>query len=139
MSKNKLPIEAKIDLTNVVNEVYNDTFHKILDSSSSTIASVIDFFYNTALYPVQKYNLYAKNKLSNYAIELEERAKEVSAENLVPPKINILGPTIENLKYNLDTDYLKEMFTNILISDMDKTKQDRVLPSYIEIVKQFSK
>ena len=43
------------------------------------------------------------------------------------------------MKYNLDEEYIKEMFTNILMSDMDDRTQNKVLPSYIEIVKQLSK
>lgn len=132
-------VEVKVDLTDVTKEAYSDTMHKPLNSSSSAITTVIDFFHNTVLYPMQKYNLYAHSKLTNYAKELENKAVNIPSENLVSPRVNILGPTIDGLKYNLDEDYIKEMFTNILITDMDITKQDKVLPAYIEIVKQLSK
>ena len=132
-------IEIKADLTKVTENAYNDTLKEPLKSSSKITSTVLNFFYNTVLYPMQKYNLYAEDKLKKYAEDLQNRAKKIPEKNLVNPRVNILGPTVEGLKYNLDEEYIKEMFTNILLSDMDNRKQSKVLPSYIEIIKQLSK
>lgn len=141
MSKldNLSKFEIKADVTGVLNKTYDDTLQKPLNSSSGIVTTVLDFFHNTVMYPMQKYNIYAENKLQNYATHLQSKAQTIPNQYLVNPRVNILGPTIDGLKYNLDEDYIKEMFTNILISDMDSRKQDKVLPSYIEIVKQLSK
>ena len=142
MEENKLPIElkaeVKADLTKTVEKTYDDTLKKPLTSSSKILTTVLDFFHNTILYPLQQYNLYAKNKLENYSIDLENKAKSIPQEYLTNPKVNILGPVFDGLKYNLDEEHIKEMFTNILLSDMDKRTQSKVLPSYIEVVKQLS-
>ena len=132
------PIDVKLDLTDVANKIYDDVAHKPLKCVGDAVGTVVDFFNNTVLYPMQKYNLYAKNKLEEYANELKDKAKEIPLENLVYPRVNILGPTIEALKYNLNEEYIKELFTNILVSDMDDRKQSKVLPAYIELVKQLS-
>lgn len=71
--------------------------------------------------------------------DCKKKQKKIPEENLIQPKVNILGPVMEGLKYNLDEEHIKEMFTNILLSDMDSRKQSRVKPAYIEIVKQLSK
>ena len=131
-------VEIKADLTEVANKAYADTASKPLKSGSSAIATVLDFFHNTVLYPMQKYNLYATDKLQNYANQLQDRAQAIPNEYLTNPRVNILGPTLDGLKYNLDEEHIKEMFTNILLSDMDIRKQNKVLPSYIEVVKQLS-
>lgn len=132
-------VEIKADLTNITEKIYTNTLEEPLKSTSNITTTVLDFFYNTVMYPMQKYNLYAKNKLENYAKDLHNKAKEIPEKNLVNPRVNILGPAMEGLKYNLDEKYIKEMFTNILLSDMDNRKQNKVLPSYIEIIKQLSK
>ncbi len=140
MSENNLPkVEVKADLTETIEKAYDDTLKEPLKSSSSIVTTVVDFFHNTVMYPMQKYNLYAKDKLQNYATELQNRAQTIPSKHLISPRVNILGPTIDGLKYNLDEEYIKEMFTNILLSEMDNTKQSQVLPAYIEIVKQLSK
>lgn len=136
---NMIPkIEISADLSNTVNEAYKDTAQKPLQSGSKAVTTLLDFFNNTILYPMQKYNLYAENKLNNFAKELQERASKIPNENLVEPKVNILGPAIEGLKYNLDEEHIKEMFTNILLSNMNNKKQCRIHPSFIDIVKQLS-
>ena len=127
-------LEVKADITKPIETALTEP----LNSSSNIITTVLDFFHNTVLYPLQKYNLYAKNKLYNYAKELENRVKQIPEENLIHPRVNILGPAIDGLKYNLDEEYIKEMFTNILVSDMNNKKQNKVLPAYIEIIKQIS-
>lgn len=132
-------VEIKADLTNVTQDVYADTFKEPLKSSSKITTTVLDFFYNTVMFPMQKYNLYAENKLKKYAEDLQNKAQKIPESNIVNPRVNILGPVMEGLKFNLDEDHIKEMFTNILLSDMDNKKQSKVLPSYIEIVKQLSK
>ena len=140
MDETNLPkLEIKADLTKTVENAYDDTFKSPLKSSSNAITTLVDFFHNTVMYQKQKYNLYAKDKLQNYADELENRAKAIPSENLISPRVNILGPTIDGLKYNLDEEHIKEMFTNILLSEMNNKQQKKVLPSYIEIVKQLSK
>lgn len=131
-------VEIKADLTNVTEKIYTNTLEKPLKSTSNITTTVLDFFYNTIMYPMQKYNLYAQNKLENYAEDLQNRAKKIPEKNLVHPRVNILGPAMEGLKYNLDEKYIKEMFTNILLSDMDNRRQSKVLPAYIEVVKQLS-
>lgn len=135
----KISANVDLDLTKTTNDIYNDALKKPIASSSNVIETVVDFFHNTILYPLQKYNIYAKNKLENYANRLQEKAKKIPEENLIQPKVNILGPVMEGLKYNLDEEHIKEMFTNILLSDMDSRKQSKVKPAYIEIVKQLSK
>jgi len=140
MDETNLPkLEVTADLTKTAENVYDDTLKQPLKSSSNAITTLVDFFHNTVMYPMQKYNLYAKDKLQNYADELENRAKAIPSENLISPRVNILGPTIDGLKYNLDEEHIKEMFTNILLSEMNNKQQKKVLPSYIEIVKQLSK
>lgn len=119
--------------------VYADLAHKPFQSVGDMANTVISFVHNFLFFPMQKYNIYAQDKLDKYGQELERRAKSVPEENLVQPRVNILGPTVDGLKYNLDEEYIKEMFTNILISEIDDRKQNKVLPAYIEIVKQLSK
>ena len=137
MDQNNLNLQ--LDLTKVANKTYDDLASKPLKSTGNVGSTVIDFFHNFILYPLQKDNIYAEYKLQNYKDELVKKANKIPKESLILPRVNIFGPTLEGLKYNLDEQYIKDMFTNILISDMDSTKQSKVLPAYIDIVRQLSK
>ncbi len=137
MDQNNLNLQ--LDLTKVANKTYDDLASKTLKSTGNAGSTVVDFLHNFILYPLQKYNIYAEYKLQNYKDELVKKANKIPKESLTLPRVNIFGPTLEGLKYNLDEQYIKDMFTNILISDMDSTKQSKVLPAYIDIVRQLSK
>lgn len=130
--------EIKADLTETVNNIYKDALSKPLQSGSAIISTTLDFIHNTIFLPMQKYNLYAEDKLKSFQKELEDKALNIPSSNLVSPRVNILGPAVESLKYNLDEKYIKNMFTNLLISDMDRSKQSKVHPSYIRIINQLS-
>ncbi len=133
-----IDLEVKTDLTDSTNEIIKNTLGKPAEETGKTFSTLLGFFNNTVLYPLRKYNLYAEDKLKKYSEELENRLKQIPSEELVEPSINILGPIMDGLKYNLDEMHIKEMFINIMTADMNRKTKSRVLPSYAECIKQIS-
>lgn len=78
-------------------------------------------------------------KLQKALEEMQAKYDLIPTKYQVEPSSYIALKGINELGYCLDEEHLKEMFQNILLSDMDSRKKDKVLPSYIEIVKQLSK
>ena len=70
--------------------------------------------------------------------EMKKKYENIPQVNRTEPSSYIALKGVNELNYCLDEDYLKEMFENLLVSDMDTRKQGRVLPAYIEIIKQLS-
>lgn len=130
--------EIKADLTDTIKEVSTNALEKPTKEVGNILGTTLGFLHNTVLYPMQKYNIYAQNKLNEYAKELENKIEEIPSEKLVEASVNILGPTMEGLKYNLDEEHIKNMFTNILAADMNIDTKNKVHPSYIETVKQLN-
>lgn len=69
-----------------------------------------------------------------------ESLQKIEKKNITRPSLSLWGATVDSLKWNLNEQqkYIRDMFINILVSDIDKTKKDVVQPSFIEIVKQLS-
>lgn len=65
--------------------------------------------------------------------------KKISPENVQEPALNIIGPTLEASKYYIEEENIREMFSKILASSMDKSKNSMLHPSFIEILKQMNK
>lgn len=63
---------------------------------------------------------------------------KIPSEYFRNPRINIVGPALDNLKFNLDEEYIKELFTNLIVNEMDSRNKSKVLPAYVEIIKQLS-
>lgn len=78
-------------------------------------------------------------EIKKFEYELKQKIEAIPDENITEPRLSIAGPTLDYLKYNLCEKQIKDMYINILMSEIDITKQNKVLPSYIEIVKQISK
>ena len=72
-----------------------------------------------------------ENNLKNVDIEIPK-------DKLTTPDIGIIGETMENLKYNLDKDYLVELYSNIIARNVDERTKDKVHPSFISIIKDLS-
>lgn len=131
-------IEVKLDVSDSVNQIAKNAFNKPSTALGNTMGTVLEFFNNTVLLPMQKYNIRKDLELENYKNELEEKLKAIPEENLVEPKINIIGPSFEALRYNMEEEELKNMFTNLIIKSANSTTQSRVLPAYVDIIKQLS-
>jgi hypothetical protein len=135
----KLPkLELKMDLSDAGNEITKNALSAPAKSTGGIISTTLDFIHNTVFLPMQQYNLYAKAKLDDFELELNNRTSQIPQEKLVESSVNILGPTVEGLKYNLDEEHIKNMFMNILLADMNTDTKNKVLPAYVEIVKQLS-
>lgn len=91
----------------------------------------------------RKADLYIAERPYKMKKALEEMQKKydetIPTEYQVEPSSYIALKSVNELNYSLDEEHLKEMFENLLISDMDSRKKDRVLPSYIGIINELSK
>ncbi|MCI8965569.1 MAG: DUF4393 domain-containing protein [Clostridia bacterium] len=78
-------------------------------------------------------------KLEKAMKKMKEKYDKIPDENKVEPSSYIALKGIQELNYCLDEEHLKEMFSNLLVSDMDSRNKNKVLPSFIEIIKQLNK
>lgn len=131
-------LDVKVDVSESANEIVKKGFGGPIKEAGETLSILIDCFNNLVLWPMKKYNIYKKAELKRYEEQLNKRALEIPKDKLVPPSINVIGPVMEGLKYNLREEHIKEMFMNVLLSDINSDKKEFVLPSYIEIIKQLS-
>ncbi len=76
---------------------------------------------------------------AKYEYELQKRIEAIPTENITNPRLSVVGPTLDNLKYNLDEEQIREMYINILTSEIDVTKHTKVHPAFLEVIKQISK
>ena len=64
--------------------------------------------------------------------------KEILLENQISPPAHILVPILEGMVYHEDNTSIQEMFYNLLVNSMDKTKQDLCHPAFPKILSQLS-
>lgn len=88
----------------------------------------------------KKAELIAKQEAN---VELLKRAilnetSEIDPENIQEPQLKILGPALEASKYYIEEEDLRIMFSKLIASSMDMTKNETMHSSFVEIIKQLN-
>lgn len=134
-----IEIKAEANLTEPIKQVTEKVFIPPTAEASKGITkllSVVTTFIDNATY---KYIANSEMKKKQFLEELSKKYNSIPSDNLKEPDINILGNVMDSLKYSLNEDYLVEMYTNILISDMDSRTKNKCHICFIEILKQLNK
>lgn len=69
---------------------------------------------------------------------LQKVANNVKEENLIEGHPQIVIPTLEGLSLSYENSLLSELFINLLINSIDKTKQDLAHPAFPNIISQIT-
>lgn len=79
-----------------------------------------------------------EHNLQLYRDELASSISKIEPDDFQDPQINILGPALEASRYYIDEEEMRKMFANLLASSMDKSKNNIIHNSFVEIIKQLS-
>lgn len=142
MENENLPevkVELKADLTEVANKAYEDGGKKFVKELGKAGATVVGLFNNTIGGAIEIYNTWARTKIENVKQNIQNNMLKIPPEKLITPPINIIGPAMEGLKYNLDENELKQMFENLISNSCNSDYSNIVHPRFAEIIKQLSK
>jgi hypothetical protein len=78
-------------------------------------------------------------KISQYLdSSIAEKLKDIPEENIITPDPSVAGPTIEALRFSGHNEEIREMFSNLLATSMNKEVAEQAHPSFAEIIKQLS-
>ncbi|HCR3184436.1 TPA: DUF4393 domain-containing protein [Morganella morganii] len=95
---------------------------------------------NVALTPVSL-TIFGYEKIKGFIeTTLKEKLSKVPEENIIPPKGNIVGPALENLKYldeNKEDLSIKNMYANLIANAINKETKDSIHPAFVDIIKQL--
>lgn len=131
-------IDKVLDIVNENKEIVKN----IAEPSSKEVGGILGtftgFFNNVVLYPLKCLNMTFAQKAIQFERKVQEKYNNIPEQNRVECPVNILGPTLEGLKYNIDEEYMQELFANLLSASMDKCKQSSVHPKYVKIISEMN-
>ncbi len=122
----------------VTEEVYHDAIQSTAKNVGGFFGTLSGFFNHVVMYPLKKLNIKYEQKAIAFEREMEEKYNKIPDENKCEPKINVIGPALEALKYNMLEEDLRNLFKNLLVNSMDIRKQHLCLPAYIKLIEQMS-
>lgn len=137
---NNSELETKIlDMTkDVVKDVYVDTVKPAAKNIGGFLETLSGFFSNVVVYPLKKLNMEYEQKAIAFERQMQEKYNNIPEKNRVEPQLHIVGPAMESLKYNIMQDDLANMFSNLLLSDLDDRTQELCTPAFVKMIEQLS-
>ena len=93
----------------------------------------------------EKLHFYAEKKraenevyIKDYKEKIAQELVKIPEENIQEPPLSIVGPALEASKFYIEEEELRNMFAKLIAASMDKSKENIVHNSYVEIIKQMS-
>ncbi|MEN3323299.1 DUF4393 domain-containing protein [Mariniflexile soesokkakense] len=115
-------------------EVYKD----LAKPATQEIGSVAGRGVKALLSPVRAF-LWSWEKIEQIIEEgISKRFEKIPEENRKTPDLEIAVPLMQALTYTAQNETLREMYLNLLANSMDSTKDKKVHPSFVELIKQMN-
>ena len=127
-------VDKIIDILHDSKDLVKDVAKPVCKDVGGILSTFTGFFKNVVLYPLKCLNSKFEQKAIAFERKMQEKYNNIPENDRVEPPVNIVGPTLESLKYNIDEDYMQELFANLLTSSMDRKTKNLVHPKYVQVI-----
>ncbi|NFH74412.1 DUF4393 domain-containing protein [Clostridium botulinum] len=69
---------------------------------------------------------------------LAKKLENIDPEKIVSPEPYVAVPALQAISYSMNSDELRELYSNLLANSMNSDKKTFVHPAFVEIIKQLS-
>lgn len=133
---NKLKNASEIISDDLKNDIYNDGVKSTLVETGKTV-SLLPRVVKNALAKVEMWCINREFMVKDFELELQKKLEQHKTQNVVDADPSIFIPSAQAISYNWDKEDIKQLYLNLMASDMDKTKKPNVHPSFCEVIKQM--
>lgn len=126
---NLIPEETKKD-------IYDDAIKLTMVETGKTIALLPRVIRN-AFSKVEMWCLNREFEVEKFKLELQKELERKKIENIVEADPAIFIPSAQAISYNWHKEEIKNLYMNLMVSDMDKELKEYVHPSFSELIKQM--
>lgn len=89
-------------------------------------------------FSAEKMRLQQAHDLEEFKKSLSDKLNAKPEECLVEPRMQVVGPAVENAKFCMDEPQIRKMFQNLLANSADIRYQSQVHPSFSAMIAQMS-
>lgn len=120
----------------VLEKAYDDLAHPTAKSLGNTL-SLIPRTIGVWLSKWEKWVINGEESIRLTAEAVREKAERIPEEKLTEPEPYVAIPAVQQLSYCYDSEELREMYANLLVSSMNTDTKQTVHPSFVDIIKQL--
>ena len=121
----------------VLGKAYDDLAHPTAKSIGNTI-SFLPRTIGIWLSKWEKWIINGEESIRLTAEAVKEKAKEIPEDKLTEPEPYVAVPAIQQLSYCYDSEELRELYANLLVSSMNSDTKYKVHPAFVDIIKQMT-
>ena len=121
----------------VATEIYKDA----LRPSVKPLGEILALFPRTLRVVFNGWERWLNNReesLTLTAQAIEDKVKQIPEEKIVEPEAYVAIPAIQQLCYCQNSETLRDLYANLLVSSMNADKKWQVHPSFVDIIKQLN-
>lgn len=121
----------------VVSKAYDDVVHP----TAAAVGAMLSYPFRGIRVLCGKYEKWLINGEESLHIvgeAVHKKMEKVPPEKQCVPDAYVAIPTIQQICLAQDSEDLREMYTNLLVSSMNTDTKHKVLPSYVNIIGQLS-
>lgn len=111
---------------------------KVLNPTADVLGESLGAIAKIALYPLLLWGTFIGTNLEKTQAAIQTKVNNIPIENRDPSKIGIALKAIEDSKYQLDNDILREMFENLVASSVDNRVNTDISPRYSMVLSQLT-
>lgn len=86
----------------------------------------------------EKKRINREQNIQSYKESIAQKISAIPEENIKEPPLSIVGPALEASKFYIEEHELREMFSSVISASMDSSLDNKVHPSFVDIIKQLS-
>lgn len=130
---------VNIDLPDFVNNAAKNLTDKPTQSIGQTFSDLWQLVFGGRIsLAVEKQKLKYALSLEEYRNRLETKITAIPEEKQIEPSIQIAAQALEDSKYCVESQELREMFTSLIANSMNIDYAAKVHPSFSKIIQQMS-
>ncbi len=138
MSENTNNLINIPDLSPSINNAVHNLTDKPTLSVGTTFADLWYLVFGGISYLSEKKKLKYAHSLDLFRKQLESSIEQIPPEKVVDPSVQATAQALENSKYCIDEENLREMFVALISNSMNAGFQKDIHPAFAEILKQMS-
>ncbi|WP_119318242.1 DUF4393 domain-containing protein [Companilactobacillus formosensis] len=119
-------------------EPFKDLINDLGHPSATAIGKALGGLFSGVLYYPTKLGIYTQYKLDEYQKKIATKLNEIPDENKDSSKLGLVMKEIEDSKYQLNSETLQEMFSELIKSTLDSKSNQCVSPRYSSILSQLN-
>lgn len=130
MNDNKFDPWFNMIPNSALEELANPIAHEI----GQGLGGIASLIFN----PARKIGIISRKNIEDFEEKIYSKTDKIPQENRDNSKQGLALKALEDSAYQLESDDLREMFSNLISSTLDNSKNDKVHPSFSSLLKDMS-